>query len=489
MKTWDGPTGIFIDNEFVPSVSGKTFPTVNPTNGQVIARVAESQKEDVERAVKSSRKAFQTWKNTSGPERSRLLHKFADLIERDKQKIAEMETLDIGMHIDLSLTVIGMGVDVIRYQAGWADKLEGKYVPTPDKNLFAYTIHEPLGVCAAIQPWNFPFPLTMWKFGPAIACGNTLIIKPSEKSPLSSLYIGVLAKEAGFPPGVINILPGYGDVAGSAISHHMDINKVGFTGSLPIGQKILKAAAESNLKRVTLELGGKSPLIVCEDADLDVAAGLAHGALFNHQGQACIASSRVFVHENVYDEFIKKSKALAAERLAGVGDPSNPKTVLGPVVDEIQLNRIKQYIDSGVKDGAKVACGGKQLQREGYYIEPTIFYDVKEDMKIIKEEIFGPVMAVIKYTDLKAVIKRANDTTYGLAAGLVTNNVNTAHLVAKELEAGTVFINTWGNTIAETAMGGYKMSGIGRENGEYVLHEYTQVKQVTMALNPASAKL
>lgn len=474
-----GPTKLFINNQFVDAVSGKTFPTINPATGEVITQVAEADKADVDIAVKHARKAFQSWRNVNPAERCRLLNKLADLIEQHLNSLAEIESLDNGKPITAAVGDIGLVLECLRYYAGWADKIQGKTIPV-NGDAFVYTRHEPVGVIGQIIPWNFPLLMFAWKIAPGIACGNVLIVKTAEQTPLSALRVAQLIVEAGFPPGVIQILPGYGPTAGAGITEHMDVDKVAFTGSTEIGRLILQAAGKSNLKNVTLELGGKSPLIILDDADLDVAANIAHVGLFLNQGQCCCASSRLFVQEKVYDAFVAKCVEKAKKRV--VGDPKDAKTDQGPQIDQEQFNKILGYIESGKTQGAKLLTGGCRVGDKGFFVAPTVFADVTDEMKIAQEEIFGPVMSIIKFKDIDEVIKRANKTTYGLAAGVVTNNITLAMQLAHNLRAGTVWINCYDSFHAAAPFGGFKQSGIGRELGEYGLHQYSEVKTVTIAI-------
>jgi len=480
--SYAGPTQLFINNQFVPAQSGKTFETVNPSTGKVIAHVAEADAADVDAAVDAAYAAYYHggWKTTTGAERARLMHKLADLVEANADALGRLESTNNGLPYGYAMNVVTQNVVAwLRYFAGFADKLEGRTQCLPTRNAFGMTLIEPLGVIGAIKPWNFPSELAFWSIAPALACGNTFVLKPSEKTPLSSLAIASLVVEAGFPPGVINVVTGFGKPAGSALALNMKVAKISFTGSAATGRAILRDAANSNLKKVSLELGGKSPLIVCEDANIDEAVEKAHQALFFHSGQVCIAGSRVFVHDKVYDEFVRKSAERAKKRLNAVGDSLNPETEHTPIVDRLQLDRVKSFIKTGVDEGARLVTGGSQVERDGFFVEPTIFADVKDDMKIAQEEIFGPVMSVFRYTDLNDALKRANNTTYGLGAGVFTNSINKAIIISKALEAGSIWVNGYGTVFPQTPFGGYKQSGIGREGGEYVIHEYCQVKQVT----------
>jgi aldehyde dehydrogenase (NAD+) len=366
-----------------------------------------------------------------------------------------------------------------RYFAGWADKVQGKTIPI-DGDFFCYTRHEPIGVIGQIIPWNYPLLMQAWKLAPALATGNTIVMKPAEQTPLSALRLGELIVEAGFPEGVVNLLPGFGSTAGAAIARHMDVDKVAFTGSTEVGRLIMEAAAKSNLKRISLELGGKSPNIIFADTDLDDAVEGAHLGLFVNQGQSCCAGSRVFVEETIYDEFVEKSIARARKRR--VGDPLDPRTDQGPQVSESQFDRILGYIEAGKREGATLACGGERVGDRGYFIQPTVFSDVRDEMKIAREEIFGPVMSIIPFKDMDEVIARANRTTYGLAAGVWTRDIKKAHAVANSMRAGTVWVNCYHVLDTRAPFGGYKQSGMGRELGEYGLQQYTEVKTVTVKL-------
>jgi aldehyde dehydrogenase (NAD+) len=477
-----GPTRLLINNEWVNSVSGKRFPTINPATGEVICEVAEADAADVDKAVKAARAAFTNgeWSKMSATQRGELLYKLADLIEQNIEELASLETLDNGKPLNDSLNAdLALVIACYRYYAGWADKIQGKTIPI-NGPYFCYTRHEPVGVVGQIIPWNFPLLMQAWKLAPALATGNTVVLKTAEQTPLSALRIGELIIEAGFPPGVVNILSGYGPTAGAAISHHMDIDKVAFTGSTEVGHLIMEAAAKSNLKRVTLELGGKSPNIVFADADMNAAIAGAHNGLFFNQGQCCCAGSRLFVEESCYDEFVERSVQRAKDRI--VGDPFEDKTEQGPQVDQEQFNKVMSYIESGMREGAQMLCGGSQIGNRGYFIQPTVFADVRDDMKIAQEEIFGPVMSIIKFKDINEVIERANKTMYGLAAAVWTKDISKAHTIANSVRAGTVWVNCYDVFDAAAPFGGFKQSGIGRELGEYGLQQYTEVKTVTIKL-------
>lgn len=477
---------LLINGKFVEAASGKTFPTLDPRNGEVIAHVAEGDAEDINRAVAAARKAFDEgpWPKMTAYERCKIMLRFADLVEKHNDEIAALETWDNGKPYEQSAKIeIPMFVRLFRYYAGWADKIHGLTIPA-DGPHHVQTLHEPIGVAGQIIPWNFPLLMFAWKVGPALACGNTVILKTAEQTPLSALLVAKLFHEAGLPDGVLNIVSGFGATAGAALASHMDVDKVAFTGSTETGKVILELSAKSNLKSVTLELGGKSPFIVCEDADVDKAVELAHFALFFNQGQCCCAGSRTFVHEKVYDEFVEKAKARALKRT--VGDPFKAGMEQGPQIDEKQFSKILGYIKSGTEHGATLETGGARYGSKGYFVQPTVFSNVQDDMPIAKDEIFGPVQSILKYKDLGEVIKRANNSKYGLAAGVFTQNLNTANTLMRALRVGTVWINCFDTFDATIPFGGYKMSGIGREKGEYSLKNYMQVKAVvTPLINPA----
>src|SRR5580658_1088246 len=475
-------TKLLINNRWVPRQSGKTFATVDPSSGEDICQIAEADAADVDIAVKAARAAFEhgPWRKMAASERGRLLLRLSDLIEKNADELAGLEALDNGKPFAIAKAVdVAATVGCFRYFAGWADKIHGKTIPI-DGEYFCYTRHEPVGVVGQIIPWNFPMLMQAWKLAPALATGNTVVMKPAEQTPLSALRIGELIVEAGYPEGVVNILPGFGPTAGAAIARHMDVDKVAFTGSTEVGRLIMEAAAKSNLKRISLELGGKSPNIIFEDSDLDDAVEGAHFGLFVNQGQSCCAGSRVFVEEKIYDQFVEKSVARARKRR--VGDPLDPTTEQGPQVDATQFDRVMAYIESGRSEGATLACGGERVGDRGYFIRPTVFADVEDDMKIARQEIFGPVMSVIAFKDVDEVIARANRTHYGLAAGVWTCDIKKAQAVANSVRAGTVWVNCYHVLDTRAPFGGFKQSGMGRELGEYGLQQYTEVKTVTIKL-------
>jgi len=478
---YEQPTGLFINNEWVKAVDGKTFDVINPATEEVICQVQEATEKDVDIAVAAARKAFNgPWRKETPENRGKLLNKLAELFEKNADILAAVEALDNGKAFNMAKNVdVPSAAGCLRYYGGWADKIEGKVVDTtPDT--FNYIRKEPIGVCGQVIPWNFPLLMWAWKIGPAIATGNVVVIKTAEQTPLSAYIAANLVKEAGFPPGVINVITGFGKVAGAALSAHMDVDKIAFTGSTVVGRQIMKAAAGSNLKKVTLELGGKSPNIVFADANIDEAINWVNfGIYFNH-GQCCCAGSRIYVEESIYDKFIERFRERAAQN--AVGDPFAKHTFQGPQVSQLQFDRIMSYIEEGKKSGATIETGGKRVGDKGYFIEPTIFSNVTEDMKIQQEEIFGPVCTISKFKNKADIIKIGNNTTYGLAAAVHTQNLNTALEVANALKAGTVWVNTYNALHWQLPFGGYKESGIGRELGEAALDNYIQTKTVSIRL-------
>jgi len=479
------PVKMLIGGQWVNSASGKTFETFNPSTGEVLAKVAEGDAEDINRAVVAARKAFESgpWPKLTPSQRGRLLWKLADLIEKHVDELALLETLDNGKPIKYSKAAdIPLTADHFRYFAGWATKLEGDTIPVSIPNMFTYTLREPVGVVGQIIPWNFPIQMAAWKLAPALACGNTVILKPAEQTPLTALRLGELISEAGFPDGVVNIVAGFGETAGAALVAHPDVDKIAFTGSTEVGKKILQASA-GNLKRVTLELGGKSPNIIFPDADLKFAVRGAMNAIFFNQGQICTAGSRLFVHKSVYDQVVSGLSDLAKGMKIGLG--VDPTTDLGPLVSQEQWERVTGYIETGKREGANATTGGARPDNEqlkGYFVQPTVFDNVSDEMTIAREEIFGPVVTALPFEDVEEVAARANKSIYGLAAGVWTSDVKKAHKTAAALKAGVVWINTYNQFDAAAPFGGYKQSGYGREMGHAVLDAYTQTKTVWVNL-------
>jgi aldehyde dehydrogenase (NAD+) len=465
--------------------AGKSFDTVNPATGEVLTQVAEASAEDVDQAVAAARKAFDDsagpWRKMSASERGKLLWRLGDLVEKNIDELAELETLDNGKPIFESRYVdMPMVADVFRYYAGWATKIHGETVNTFN-HAFTYTLREPVGVVGAIVAWNFPLLLASWKLGPALACGNTVVLKPAEQTPLTALRFGELALEAGLPPGVLNIVTG-GPETGAALVQHPRVDKVAFTGSTAVGKEIMRSSADT-LKRVTLELGGKSPNIVFADSAMDSAVKGALNGIFYGKGEVCCAGSRLFVEKKVEDEFL--AKLVEYSKKIKLGDPLDPKTRLGAIVSQTQMDTVLGYIEAGKKEGASVLAGGKRAAvngDHGYFIEPTIFGGVKNDMKIAQEEIFGPVLATLAFDDIEQVAEQANKNIYGLAAAVWTNDIRKAHQLSRRLKAGTVWINTYGLMDAALPFGGFKQSGFGRELGMHAIEHYTELKTVWMNL-------
>lgn len=472
-----GPQKMYIDGRFVTSAEGKTITTYNPATGEVLAEVYEGSREDIDRAVAAARRAFETgpWRTMSASERGRLLFKLADLIEANLEEIAQLESLDNGKPIRETRNAdLPLAIDHFRYYGGWATKITGQTIPVAG-SYFNYTRHEPVGVVGQIIPWNFPLLMAAWKLGPALATGCTVVLKPAEQTPLTALYLARLISEAGFPDGVVNIVPGFGETAGQTLVNHPDVDKIAFTGSTEVGKLIAKQAADT-VKRVTLELGGKSPNIILPDADLTRAIpGAISGIMFN-QGQVCCAGSRVYIQKKSYDKVVSELVSHARRIRQGPGTLEDSE--LGPLVSIEQQQRVLNYIQKGRDEGAELLSGGNNPFERGYYVSPTIFSDVNEAMTIAREEIFGPVVCAIPFDTIDDVIERANQSDYGLAAGLWTENLKNAHDVANRLRAGTVWVNCYNVFDAASPFGGYKQSGVGREMGEYALHNYTEVKSI-----------
>ncbi|HEY6188816.1 MAG TPA: aldehyde dehydrogenase family protein [Pyrinomonadaceae bacterium] len=477
---------LFIDGKFVDAESGKTFTTPNPSTGETLAEVAEADKADVDKAVAAARRAYEgKWSKMSARDRGRLLYKLSQLVEEHSAELAALETADNGKPIRESTYVdLPQVVENFEYFAGYATKIEGETIPVPGQ-MFNYTLREPIGVCGQIIPWNFPLLMAAWKLAPALAAGNTIVLKPAEQTPVTIMELAKLIQEAGFPEGVVNILPGYGETAGAALASHPGIDKIAFTGSTEVGKLIAREAAQ-NLTKVSLELGGKAPNIIFADADLEQAVNGAMMGIFFNQGQVCCAGSRLFVAEEVKDEFLDRFKEKAQK--VRVGDPMDKATHMGPQVSEEQLCRIKGYVDIARAEGATVLTGGEPPKLEGdfqkgYFFQPTIFSDVKNQMRVAQEEIFGPVTSAISFTDEEDLIKQANETIYGLSAGIWTRDITRAHRFAKEIHAGTIWINTFNMFNAASPFGGFKQSGYGREMGKHALELYTHIKSVWVDLS------
>ena len=481
-KFLEGTKQLYINGKFVDAAGGKTFDTMNPATGEVLARVAEAEEEDINLAVKAARKAFDEgpWSRMSAAQRSRLIYKLADLMEENKVELAQLETLDNGKpYSETSNADVPLAVEHFRYFSGWATKIVGQTIPVQG-NYFNYTRHEPVGVVGQIIPWNFPLLMAAWKLGAALATGCTVVLKPAENTPLSALYLAELIQEAGFPDGVVNIVPGYGQTAGQPLVDHPDVDKVAFTGSTKVGKSIMRSAADT-LKRITLELGGKSPNIILPDADLTKAVpGALMGIMFN-QGQVCCAGSRLYVQKNLYDNVV--ADLVSNTKKIKQGNGLEEGTTMGPLISSTQQSRVKGYIDKGIEEGAEVLTGGDIPFEKGYFVSPTIFADVNHSMTIAKEEIFGPVVSAMPFDDIDDLVEKANDSMYGLAAGVWTQDIKKAHYIAHKLKAGTVWVNTYNTFDAGSPFGGYKQSGLGREMGSYALDNYTEVKSVWINMN------
>jgi phenylacetaldehyde dehydrogenase len=477
------PRQMLINGKWVDAISGKTFPTYDPSTGEVLATVAEGDRADIDRAVKAARKAFDNgpWRKMTPSERGKLIWKLGDLIDSHLEEFAYLESLDNGKPLTIARAAdVPLAAELFRYMAGWATKMEGSTIPmsvpyTPGAKYLSYTLREPIGVVGQIIPWNFPLLMAAWKLGPALATGCTIVLKPAEQTPLSALKLGELILEAGFPEGVVNVVPGYGETAGAALAAHMDVDKVAFTGSTEVG-KLIVHAATGNLKRVSLELGGKSPNVVFKDADLDKAIPGAASAIFFNQGQCCCAGSRLYVEKSVFDQVVEGVASYAKKIKVGPG--LDTTTEMGPLVSTEQLDRVCSYLESGAAQGAKAVAGGHRTAGKGYFVEPTVLVDTREDMKVVQEEIFGPVVVAMPFSDPAELVPRANDNVYGLAAGIWTRDLSKAHRMADQISAGTVWINCYNIFDAALPFGGYKQSGWGREMGHEVLNNYTQTKAV-----------
>jgi phenylacetaldehyde dehydrogenase len=478
---------MLIDGKWMSAASGKTFPTFNPATGEVLARIAEGDREDIDRAVKAARSAFETgpWRRMSPSERGKIIWRIGDLIESHLEELAQLESLDNGKPVAVARVAdVPLAADLFRYMAGWATKIEGNTIPvsvpyTPGAKYLAYTLREPVGVVGQIIPWNFPLLMAAWKLGPALAAGCTIVLKPAEQTPLSALRLGELALEAGLPAGVLNIVPGYGETAGAALAVHPGVDKVAFTGSTEVGKLIVQASA-GNLKKVSLELGGKSPNVVMGDADMSVAIPGAAGAIFFNHGQCCCAGSRLYVEKKAFDKVVDGVAEIAKKIRLGPG--MDTSTEMGPLVSEEQLNRVCGYLEAGLSEGARAVVGGHKHGDRGYFVEPTVLVNTKPGMKVVQEEIFGPVVTAMPFESVDELLPQANDTIYGLAAAVWTKDVSKAHSIASELRAGTVWINCYNIFDAALPFGGYKQSGWGREMGHDVLENYTEIKSVCARL-------
>jgi len=471
---------MLINGKWVDAASGKTFPTYNPATGDVLANVAEGDKEDINRAVAAARAAFDSgpWSKATPSKRSKLMWKLADLIEKHAEEFAQLESLDNGKPVNVARAADVPGtVEMFRYMSGWATKIEGNTIPLSagGAKFFAYTLREPVGVVGQIIPWNFPLMMAAWKLAPAMATGCTVVLKPAEQTPLTALLLGELIQEAGFPDGVVNIVPGYGETAGAALSAHPHVDKIAFTGSTEVG-KLIVHAATGNLKKVSLELGGKSPNIVFQDADIEATIPGAAMAIFFNQGQTCCAGSRLYVEDKQFDKVVDGVSQLASKIRIGPGMEST--TDMGPLVSEEQMNKVCGYLESGYAEGAKATVGGSRQGDKGYFVKPTVLVNTNEKMKVVREEIFGPVVTAIPFKDVDDLIAKANNTEYGLAAGVWTRDIGKAHRIASQLRAGTVWINCYNVFDPAMPFGGYKQSGWGREMGHEVLNLYTEVKSV-----------
>ncbi|MGI5326003.1 aldehyde dehydrogenase family protein [Actinomadura nitritigenes] len=480
------PRKMYIGGNWVEAASGRTFATPDPATGETLAHVAEGDATDIDRAVQAARTAFEEgpWSRMTASDRGRLIWRIGDLILEHVDELAQLESLDNGKPFTVAQAAdVPLAADLFHYMAGWATKIEGNTIDISvpymqGANFHSYTLREPVGVVGQIIPWNFPLLMAAWKLGPALATGNCVVLKPAEQTPLSALRLAELIADAGVPDGVVNVVPGYGETAGARLAAHPGVDKVAFTGSTEVGREIVRAAA-GNLKKLTLELGGKSPNVVFEDADPGAVAGAANAIFFNH-GQCCVAGSRLFVHQSRFDEVVEGVAEIAKSIKLGPG--LSPDTEMGPLVSDEQLRRVTGYLESGRQEGATALVGGNRHGERGYFVEPTVLTGTRADMKVVREEIFGPVVVAEPFSDLDEIAAQANDTEYGLGAGIWTKDISKAHALAKKIRAGTVWINCYNVFDAALPFGGYKQSGWGREMGHEVLSAYTEVKAVTTQL-------
>ncbi|KPI36304.1 putative aldehyde dehydrogenase-like protein [Cyphellophora attinorum] len=478
--SYEQPVDLFINGSY-RAATGEPFDITDPSTAKLVLTVNGASIADVDDAVNAARAAFDgEWSEITPVERGDYLRKLAELIDRDRALIAAIDAYDSGKPYSVALDAdLDESYNVFKYYAGWADKIYGDTIDTSPSKL-AYTLQEPLGVCGQIIPWNFPFMMLAWKVAPALACGNVVIVKPAEQTPLSALYFGKIVQEAGLPDGVVNVLPGLGSVTGKALAGHLGVDKIAFTGSTNTGRSIMKSAS-ANLKNITLECGGKSPLIIFDDANLEQAVKWAHGGIMDNSGQVCTSTSRIYVQDGVYDDFAKAFVDYT-KKVTVVGDPFKQDVQHGPQVSKAQFDRVLHYIEAGRKAGAKILSGGSKIDGEGYFIQPTVFTEADENASIVREEIFGPVVVISKFATENEAVAKANNTSYGLAAAVFTEKISRGHRVARKLQAGMVWINSSGDSHFGIPFGGYKSSGIGRELGRYALDAYTQTKAIHVNL-------